>query len=34
MPQKQFRAHLPQIHILGPSPHVGLNFQKQNFAKY
>ena len=31
MPQKSFWAHLPQIYILGPSPHVILNFQKKNW---
>ena len=29
MPQKPFWAHLPQIHVLGPSPHVRLNFHKK-----
>ena len=29
MTQKPFWAHLPQIYILGPSPHVRLNFQKK-----
>ena len=27
-PQKPFWAHLPQIYILEPSPHVRLNFQR------
>ena len=31
MPQKSFWAHLPQIYILGPSPHVILNFQKKKW---
>ena len=26
MPQKPFWAHLPQIHLQGPSPNVRLNF--------
>ena len=32
MPEKTFWAHLPQIYVLGPSPHVRLNLNKNSLA--
>ena len=33
-PQKSIWTHLPQLYILGPNPHVRLNFQKKKKEKW